>query len=261
MISPIARRRGGAERPAAVDGTLPPAQVEKLRRRRRHPRPTQSDYLHLRYLVRGLAGAFASAAPPVRTALDVGCGSRPYEDLLPRGAVCTGLDVTDHYGVADVVTDEFLPFDDAQFDLVFSTEAFYYLRDAESAVAEIRRVLRPAGTLVVTVPLVWEYSRTTFEHRYTEHELRALFAGWDDVEVVENGGRAVSWATLTGRLIRLAHDRVPRGRRALLEPPFGAAYLAVNAIGAALDAAERRFGHGDYTLPTNLMLTARRPLE
>jgi SAM-dependent methyltransferase len=189
------------------------------------------------------------------------CGPRPYDALLPDGATVVGLDVFDVYGVADVVTDEFLPFPDEAFDLVMCTEAFYYLRDPERGVAEIGRVLRPGGVVIITVPLVWEYNRETYERRFTGPELLRLFGGWEDVELVENGGRAVSWATLTGRLVNLLDERLSAPVRTALRPLFAAAYAAINGAGALLDAVERRAKRHPYTLPMNLMITARRPSE
>jgi hypothetical protein len=53
---------------------------------RRFPRPTQFDYLHLRYLIDSLGTAFNEAPGPVRDVLDIFCGARPYDDLLPPGA-------------------------------------------------------------------------------------------------------------------------------------------------------------------------------
>ena len=92
-----------------------------------------------------------------------------------------------------------------------------------------------AGTLLVAVPLVWEYDRTILEHRYTGPELASLFAGWDDVTVVENGGRAVSWATLTGSLAGMIQWNLPDRRRLRLgvRPAFTGFYLLVNAAGVA----------------------------
>ena len=88
---------------------------------------------------------------PVRDVLDLYCGSRPYDDLFPAGADCVGLDVAGNpYGVADVVTDDFIPFPDASFDLVTCIEAFHYVEDPRHGVHEIRRVLRPGGTAIVT---------------------------------------------------------------------------------------------------------------
>lgn len=241
----------------------PPERVEAFRRTRRHPRVTQFDYLHVRYLVNDLARALRNVRGPVSDVLDVYCGTRPYDDLLPAGARCVGLDVVDRYGVADVVTDEFLPFPDASFDLVMCISAFHYVRDAKHGVDEIWRVLRPGGTVIVSVPLVWEYERTVLEHRWTGPELEGLFKDWDAVEVIENGGRAVTWATLTGRLVQLAEQRANRSRPLgwLLRPVFLAAYVLINGAGIVLDFAERRAARSDFTLPMNLLVSAQRGLK
>jgi SAM-dependent methyltransferase len=44
---------------------------------------------------------------------------------------------------------ETLQFDDASFDHVFSFEALYYSSDLSQSLAEIRRVLRPGGSLTI----------------------------------------------------------------------------------------------------------------
>jgi SAM-dependent methyltransferase len=196
--------------------------------------------------------------------LDIYCGSRPYDDLLPSVARCTGLDIEGNpYGLADVVSNEFLPFEDASFDLVTCYEAFHYVEDPTYGVSEIRRVLRPGGGLLISVPFVWEYDRTILEHRYTEPELRALFEGWDDVRLTENGGRAVAWATLTGTILERGRERVPDtlGLGLAARGAFSLAYLLLNGLASALDALERRSAEGPLTLPMNLLLTARKPAD
>jgi len=234
-----------------------------MRRTRRHPRPSQSDYLHLRILLRDLSAVLTSIEQPVRDVLDVYCGTRPYEDMLPSGAHCTGLDINNLYGATDVVSSEFLPFADESFDLVMCLEAFHYVEKPAEGVDEMRRVLRPGGTAIIAVPLVWEYDRTILEHRYTGPALCALFDGWDDVELVENGGSAVSWTTLTGHIVELVERALARrsgslGR--LLHPLFATSYLAINGTGMLLDLGERRWlQRSPFTLPMNLLLTARRP--
>jgi SAM-dependent methyltransferase len=258
---PVAGRaaRRDAWRDAAADEL-----VAKMRRTRRQPRATQFDYLHIRRLVDDLATALARVGADAREVLDIYCGARPYDDLLPPGTAVTGLDVPGNpYGVADVVTDEFLPFGDDSFDLVMCIEAFHYINDPAHGVAEIRRVLRPGGHVVVAVPLVWEYDRTILEHRFTGPELASLFTGWDDVTVVENGGRAVSWATLTGSLAGMIQWNLPDRRplRLGVRPVFTGFYLLVNALGLLLDWVERHYVRSAATLPMNLLLTARRPVR
>ncbi len=229
----------------------------EIRRSRRHPRPTQFDYLHARYLLRDLRVALAGLPPATRDVLDVFCGTRPYEDLLPPGSRCVGLDVDEYWGDADVVSREFLPFDDDSFDLVLCTEGFHFVPDPVEGAAEMRRVLRPGGTAIVTVPLVWEYDRTFLEHRFTGPELAEVFAEWDDVAIVENGGRGVAWATLTASILRTAEKRLPPRRP--VRAAFGGTYGLVNGIGALVEWSERRYASGAMALPMNLLVRARRP--
>jgi len=240
------------------DFRMSPEAVRKLRHTRRHPSRTQFDYLHVRYLVGALERALPNIVPDARDVLDVFCGSRPYEDLLPPSARVTGLDVSDFAGIADVVTTEFLPFEDESFDMITCFEAFYYAEDPPYAVSEIRRVLRPGGAVVMTASLPWEYDTRILEHRYTGPALAALFKDWDEVEVTYNGGYAVSWATITGRIVYVAEERAPAPVRVALRPFFAAAYLLINGVGACLDWVERR-RERTHVLAMNVMLTARRP--
>ena len=233
--------------------------VRAIRRSRRRPAITQFDYLHLTALTDGLRDAIAELPRPIDDVLDVWCGSRPYDDLLPGGARTTGLDVEDNpYGVADVVSNDVLPFSDGSFDLVMCVQSFHYMDDPARAVTEIARVLRPGGSALVSSVVGFEYDRRNFEARYTEHELHALFAGWDDVRVREDGGRTVTWTVLTGSLVNGLEQRVaaqPAGR--VLRPAFLASYALVNVAGLVLGRLEPRAGTS--ALPMNLTLTARKP--
>ena len=238
--------------------------VEWIRRTRRHPRVTQPDFLVLRRLVQHLSVALGRLEPP-GDVLDVFCGTRPYENLLPAGARVTGFDVDDHYGSADVTSDDFLPFADRSFDNVVFTEGFFYLPDPVAAAQELRRVLRPGGHLVLTVPLVWEYRSDRLEHRFTGPELAAVFApAWEDVEVVEVGGYAVSWALLTGRMLRATTETAAArlGAERAVRPLLAAGSLVVNGMALAFDRFERRsWRPTPYALPADLLLTARRPSD
>jgi SAM-dependent methyltransferase len=79
--------------------------------------------------------------------LDLGCGA-----AKPVGAV--GLDRWFAPGVdlvADMETSP-LPFADATFDTVTMTDALEHVADPPRLAAEVARILRPGGRLVVRVP-------------------------------------------------------------------------------------------------------------
>jgi SAM-dependent methyltransferase len=242
---------------------LPPEEIEWIRRTRRHPRPTQPDFFVLRRLVQFISAALGRLGGPLEV-LDVFCGTRPYEELMPAGSRVTGYDIDQRYGSADVTGTDFLPFEDASFDLLFFAEGFFYSPDPDEAARELLRVARPGGHVLVTLPLVWEYRRDQLEHRFTAPELAAVFerAGWTDLEATEVGGYAVSWALLTGRIVRAVEEyasaRSSPARR--LRPLYGALYLAINALAGLADRFERRRWRPDpYVLPPDMILTARKP--
>jgi SAM-dependent methyltransferase len=222
------------------------SQAADIRRTRLHPRRTDHLYLHLRRLRDDLAATIRGVQ--VGDVLDVYCGARPYEPLFGP-ARYVGLDIDDAYGCADVVSDEFLPFPDASFDLCLCTQAFYFVPEPERAVAEFARVLRPGGHVLLTLPVVYPGS----ERLYAPLQLRELFAGWDDVIVKGNGGTAVSITTLSAYFVHQVEKRLPSLARA-----FAAVYLTLNAAGEAADAFERRFLASADALPANLLVKARR---
>jgi hypothetical protein len=120
---------------------FPPSQLEEIRRTRRYPRRTDPYYLILRILVLHLESVLREIRHPVNDVLDLYCGTQPYRDLLPPHTRYVSLDIDERYGVPDVVSDEFLPFPDASFDLILFTEAFHYVTDPAHAA---RLGIRPA---------------------------------------------------------------------------------------------------------------------
>lgn len=99
--------------------------------------------------------------------LDVGCGPGVMVDDLVQGAQCEfwGVDLSPrmihranqryadwprvHFSVGSV---ENLDFPPESFDAVLSMGVLEYLPDAAPAISEMYRVLKPGGTLIVTLP-------------------------------------------------------------------------------------------------------------
>lgn len=101
-------------------------------------------------------------SPDTARVLDLGCafgfGTRA---LLPRPCV-VGIEVSEKYlrrATREVRGARFLravgaalPFDEASFDAVVCLDVLEHVPDERLVLAEIARVLRPGGTLVVSVP-------------------------------------------------------------------------------------------------------------
>lgn len=113
--------------------------------------------------------------------LDVGCGNKPYRDGVPA-ARYVGLDVdtpfTREVGAADVFYDgRIFPLPDAGFDGVLCSQVLEHVFTPEAFLAEIRRVLRPDGILLLAVPFMWDEHEQPHDFgRYSSFGLRALLA-------------------------------------------------------------------------------------
>ncbi len=75
-----------------------------------------------------------------------------------------------------------LPFDSATFDAVVALDVVEHCADDGRVVSELARVLKPGGTLVVTVPAfqaLWSEHDEALHHlrRYRRHQVRALLDG------------------------------------------------------------------------------------
>lgn len=101
--------------------------------------------------------------------LDVGCGTGSLTFALPGFAslaAVTGIDATASFVAAarvrntdprlafDVGDARVLPYADGSFDRAYSSLVLQFIPDAAKAVAEMRRVVRPGGTVVAAV---WDY--------------------------------------------------------------------------------------------------------
>lgn len=123
--------------------------------------------------------------------LDAGCGkgrfARVLKDRHPRARVC-GLDLAE--AMLRHVPKEVsacagsllgLPFRDAAFDAVYATESLEHAVDIDGAVAELCRVLRPGGRLVIIDKNAEQWGRLEtpeWEKWFERRELERKLARW-----------------------------------------------------------------------------------
>ena len=128
----------------------------------------------------GLSSAVAEYAPTLKGhLLDVGCGTKPYRELF-RVESYVGLDIGSEVsrkrGIADYYYDgKRFPFEEASFDSILCNEVLEHVFNPDEFIAEIVRVLKPGGKLLLTVPFVWDEHEQPYDYaRYSSFGLRAL---------------------------------------------------------------------------------------
>jgi len=167
---------------------------------------------------------------PGRRVLDLGCRDGALTREYAAGNEVVGVDADrDALAEAEKVgiethwadLDQPLPFGDGNFDVVVAGELLEHLRDPRGVVGEVRRVLRPGGTFVASVPNAYRLKNRlrfllgrkpeddpTHLQMFAPHDVRALLAGFDEPRL----------HFIAGRLVRLqprlfANDIVFSGRR------------------------------------------------
>ena len=177
-----------------------------------------------------LRRAFLTAeVRPGDRALDLGSGAGIFTSALAEaGAEVIGAEVAqaavDRSRAAHpeldfrlVPIDGPLPFEDAAFDLVWASEVIEHVADTATWMSEVRRVLAPAGRLLLTTPDhgrirlllggIEPYSEPLGDHLhlYTRRSLATLLAGFGFAEVTVRaaGGLPLMRRMLLGQAVRL----------------------------------------------------------
>ncbi len=161
-----------------------------------------------------------------RRILDVGCGTGTMLTYLASYGKVEGVDIDEEAigycrerGLEDVRLGEAanLPFGDGSFDLVTALDVVEHLEDDVAAFREMKRVLRPGGHILVTVPahrFLWGDQDEVNMHkrRYVARELRDRLAesGFDVVRVSYMNALLFAPIAAARLLRRLEHRVRPR---------------------------------------------------
>jgi SAM-dependent methyltransferase len=150
---------------------------------------------------------------PGRRVLDVGCRYGALTQAYLAGNEVVGLDV-DREALEDAAThgietrwadaEEPLPFESESFDVVVCGELLEHLREPRAVVREVKRILRPGGRLVGSVPNSYRLKNRlrfllgrapeddpTLLHLFSPAVVRSLLDGFEDVRLELIAGRFV----------------------------------------------------------------------
>lgn len=223
--------------------------------------PLNPYWLEALYLRRAVAELAPSAHGWM---LDIGVGERPYADVFaPHVERYVGVEyppacnnlvpgivdlITVEHGFIDVWGDgHALPFGDASFDTLLSTEVLEHIPDPRQMLAEMYRTLKPGGRLLVTVPFTAPQHALPHDfYRYTPQGIRALLeqTGFVVDEVRPRGNFAISTGTLVAQWLMRTfgtrawhHDgsvSMSKWRAPLVAPFVALAQLFFRGMGALM---------------------------
>jgi SAM-dependent methyltransferase len=182
----------------AGNGNQPMMGMAAEQARRLNPRVIDTDWLVLRDLHRAIAALAPRVARKGTTALDFGCGSRPYEAIFTAAGVrYLGADF-DGRGDLAIDTAGHLQAQNHSADLVLSFQVLEHVRDLRTYFTEARRVLRQDGSLILSTHGTWLYHPHPEDHRrWTRQGLCAEIAdhGFEVVDCVPVVG-PLAWTTI-----------------------------------------------------------------
>ena len=202
-------------------------------------------YLHLRSLFADLESAAKLAKGRL---LDVGCGNKPYQGMFgERISKYVGCDVVQSSdNRVDVICPATeLAFGAGAFDTVLCTQVIEHVADHVILLAEVFRVLRGDGLLILSGPMYWPLHEEPYDFfRFTEHGLRFLLtqAGFEGIQIKSNGGK---WA-VCGQVLIHTIDKTRFNYPVIVR--------AINRIFGYVD--DRR---PEFTNPMNYVVTCRKP--
>jgi SAM-dependent methyltransferase len=133
------------------------------------------------FMRRAIMKALREAAPEITgKVLDVGCGSMPYREPFKNISEYVGMEFDSAEQRATSKAEVFydgksFPFPDNTFDSVIFTEVLEHIFNPDEFLAEINRVLKPDGKILLSTPFVWyEHSQPYDYGRYSSFGLKHL---------------------------------------------------------------------------------------
>lgn len=213
--------------------------------------------------------AFSKTIEPGSKILDAGSGGQPYIDLFSHATYeSADFEKVDKQYVKPTYSCDLsaIPVEDARYDAVIFTQVMEHLPEPLTVLRELRRVLKPGGRVLATMPLWYEEHEQPYDfYRYTQFGLRYLFgqAGFTVDEIRWLDGYM---ATVTHQL-RLMKRHIPRSPKDFgggfygfyLASIFRIFRLFNSTLRRAANAADCRVRYTGGGLPKNYIAILSRP--
>ncbi len=139
------------------------------------------------------------------TVHDIGGGAAPRDASLFKEYIV--IDVNAEYH-PDIVGDiQALPFADQSLSAIICLSVLEHVENPFIATAELYRVLKPGGNILLSAPFIWPYHGNKFYKdywRFSKDGIELLFKSFSKVEMVKGGGYFSTVVSLVPAYLRLA---------------------------------------------------------
>ncbi len=167
--------------------------------------------------------AFMARYADRRLALNVGAGKTTFHEYFPN-QVTTDVEVRPGTHI-DIVADahNLSAIPNHTYEVVLFTEVLEHLHTPHLAIAELRRILKPGGLLLLTTRFIFPLHGSPVDYyRYTKYGLRHLL---QDFEIVELSAEANTMETLA-----IIYQRLGFQCKTLWLKPFKLFWFALAAV-------------------------------
>jgi len=170
---------------------------------------------------KGLYKAMSRFVPKLQgKILDVGCGQKPYQHLCDAKKVSEyiGLEIDSTENRTNKQADYFydgknFPFENREFDSVMTNQVLEHVFNPDEFLAEINRILKPEGLLLLTVPFVWDEHEQPFDYaRYSSFGLKHLLQkqGFEIISHIKTSTDvSVIFQLINAYLFKILHTNNP----------------------------------------------------
>ena len=202
---------------------------------------------------------------PLRT-LEIGAGSLSKAERYFNNIQLSDGSAVSRFGKENQLIAENLPFEDKVFDVVIAKDTLHHFSDAEKALSEISRVLKPGGLFIVSEPYWSLLGRLVFKFIHPEN--------WETnpVELKNSSPNPfdANQATLLCLQSRKFNDIVVKNFLTLevSRPTYGLSYLLSGGLNwrnkipfsllRRIDRTERYLGTFKYLTGLNVLATFKK---
>ncbi len=139
-----------------------------------------------------------------------------------------GIDIRQGPGVDIVASAYEMPFKDGEFDIVVCVAVLEHFDDPHRAIAEIYRVLKPGGRIIISVPFLFPIHDAPGDYwRFTKYGLAKMFErGWYIQELSAETNINEAFAVLLQRIGYQVNFRFNKFFKVLI---FGLAWVLMHA--------------------------------